>query len=318
MTPTDLSDPIYTDELAAQRHLEALRWGPDTFGLYCPRCGATDSCRELGGESMGQGWFYCSACQDKFTVRTGTVYERSHIPLHKWLLAFRLMASSKKGVSAHQIHRTLGITYKSAWFMAHRIREAMRDDDPTPLGGKDKTVEVDETFTGPSKDVFVNGKGWQKSRSPSTKATVLSLVERGGKSRSIKLDTMTKETVRDAVEKNLHPESTLHTDQARMYKPIGKGFAKHETVNHSEGEYARGTVTTNTVEGFFSIFKRGMTGVYQHCDEKHLQRYLNEFDFRYSNRSALGVNDAERTELAIRGATGKRLTYRRTNGKTAA
>jgi len=307
MTPIELSDPIYHDEDAARRHLEATRW-PN--GAQCPWCGLTEHVSPLGGKSMGPGWYYCSQCDDKFTVRIGAVYERSHIPLHKWLLAFRLMASSKKGISAHQLHRTLNITYKSAWFMAMRIRHAMHEDDAAPLGGKGKVLEIDETFLGRSNDVFVTGKGWQQKRGIADKMKVLSLVERGGKARSIKVENLTAAEIATAIAQHVNTTGTLNTDEATYYKPIGKAFKKHETVNHKAGEYARGSVTTNSVEGFFSIFKRGMKGVYQHCGEQHLQRYLHEFDFRYSNRVALGVDDCERTTRAIKGATGKRLTYR--------
>jgi transposase-like protein len=315
-TPTDLSSPICHDEEAARRYLETVRW-PDGKPI-CPHCGVVDKSRPLGGASMGPGWFYCEACEDKFTVRTGTVYERSHIPLHKWVMAFRLMASSKKGVSAHQLGRTLGLTYKTAWFLAHRVREAMSDADPEQFGGKDKVVEVDETFTGPAADVFYSGKGWKKKTGSSSKLKIVSLVERGGRARSVKVEDLTSETLKKVVTKNVAAESTLNTDEYPAYKGIGKLFAKHEFVTHASGEYGRGSVSTNTVEGFFSIFKRGMVGVYQHCGEQHLQRYLHEFDFRYSNRSALGVEDAERTERAIRGASGKRLTYRRLDSSEVA
>lgn len=316
MAPVDLTNPIYHDEDAARRYIEAVRW-PE--GPLCPHCGVVkDGIRPLQGKSMGAGWYYCESCKDKFTVRMGTVYERSHIPLHKWLLAFRLMAASKKGISAHQLSRTLGITYKSAWFLAHRIREAMFDEEPEPFGGKDKVVEVDETFTGAPDYVFVNGKGWQQKRGTVTKRKVVSLVERGGRAKSVKVEDLTIPTLKKVIFNNVVLDSTLNTDEAQHYKEIGRSFSKHEAVNHSASEYARGSATTNTVEGFFSIFKRGMVGIYQHCGEQHLQRYLNEFDFRYSNRSALGVEDAERTERAIRGASGKRLTYRRLDGSEAA
>ncbi len=251
-------------------------------------------------------------------MRVGTVFERSHILLHKWLLGFRMYASSKKGFSAHQLHRTLGITCRSAWFMAHRIREAMRESDPAPLGGKDKVVEADETFIGPARDVFVNDRGWMKERGTATKRKVISLVERGGRSRSIKVEDLSAKTIRKTLFENVVLDSRLHTDEAHHYRKPGEEFAAHERVNHSAGEYARGEVTTNTVEGFFSIFKRGMHGVYQHCGEQHLQRYLAEFDFRYSNRIALGVDDLLRTMRAIKGAEGKRLTYRPAGGTRAA
>jgi len=313
-TPVELSNPIYCDEEAARLHLEAIRW-PN--GPVCPSCGLPDKVKVLGGKTMGPGWYHCGQCREKFTIRVGAVYERSYIPLHKWLLAFRLMASSKKGISAHQLHRTLGIQYKSAWFMAHRIREAMRDTDPTPLGGKDKVVEADETFWGPGNYVFVSAKGWQQVQGYHSKMKVLALVERGGKARSVKVEELSSSALRNVMRAKVSAESHLMTDEAKYYKILGQEFASHQAVNHSEKEYARGTVSTNTVEGYFSIFKRGMTGVYQHCDEKHLHRYLAEFDFRYSNRIKLGVDDAERTTRAIKGAEGKRLTYRRPDKQTA-
>ena len=237
--------------------------------------------------------------------------ECSHVPLHKWALAFRLMASSKKGVSAHQLMRSLGLgSYRTAWFMAHRVREAMADRDPEPLGGKGKTVEIDETFIGKPDQRFVNGKGWQGKRGTATKRKVLTMVERGGRSVSVKVEDLTQATLKNVIGKHVVLDSTLNTDEAQHYKALGKNFAEHEAVNHGDGEYARGETTTNTVEGFFGIFKRGMTGVYHHCGEAHLQAYLNEFDFRYSNRIKLGVDDTERTRRAVKGAEGKRLTYR--------
>ncbi len=309
-TPTKLSDPVYHDEDAARAHLEALRW-PD--GVSCPHCGGLDKIKVLGGKSMGPGWWYCGSCDDKFTVRVGTVYARSHIPLHKWLLGFRLMASSKKGISAHQLHRTLEITYKSAWFMAHRIREAMNDADPTPMGGGGEPVEVDEAYLGSPGYVLKNkpeGSSWQMKRGHGDKMQIVTLVERGGRARSVKVDDMTSATVSAVISRNVKPDTRLMTDESAIYNKIGRKMKSHETVQHKRKEYARGDVTTNTVEGYFSIFKRGMKGVYQHCTDKHLQRYLYEFDFRYSNRAALGVDDGERTALAIKGAEGKRLTYR--------
>jgi transposase-like protein len=305
----EFTDPIYHDEDAARRHLEAIRW-PD--GPYCPYCGSV-AVKELGGTSMGPGWYHCTEkeCMQKFTVRVGTIFERSHIPLHKWLLGFRLMASSKKGVSAHQLHRTLGITYKSAWFLGHRIRECMKEQEPhSPLGGDGKVVEADETFFGDGGHVFHNERGWQQKRGVGDKHKVMTLVERGGRARSVKVEDLEISTV-ESVLAGADPQSTLHTDQAQFYKKAGKRFAKHESVNHGKKEYARGDVTTNTVEGFFSIFKRGMVGVYQHCGEQHLKRYLAEFDFRYSNRIKLGVDDAERTLRAIKGAKGRRLQYKK-------
>lgn len=314
MTPIELSAPCYTNEDAARAHLEAIRW-PSGKPDKCPLCGVLDESRPLNGKSMGPGWFYCEACQDKFTVRTGTVYERSHIPLHKWLLAFRLMASSKKGISSHQLARTLNITYKSAWFMSHRIREAMSDTDPSPLGGKDKTVEADETFIGKAEKAsaqYVNGIGWvvDSGKGAKAKMKVLTVVERGGKARSVKVNSLRADDLRPHLVTKVDRKSRLVTDEAGYYKGIGTEFASHQTVNHSEFEWVRGDVHSNTVENYFSVFKRGMRGTYQHCSEAHLQRYLHEFDFRYSNRAALKVDDCERTERAIKGAEGKRLQYR--------
>ncbi len=298
MMPIELSSPCYTNEEAARAHLEAIRW-PDGKPDKCPLCGALDEARPLAGASMGPGWFYCEACQDKFTVRTGTVYERSHIPLHKWLLAFRLLSSSKKGISSHQLARTLNLTYKSAWFLSHRIREAMSDIDPTPLGGQDKTVEADETFIGKAEKpsaVFVNGVGWvvNSGKGGSAMMKVLTVVERGGEARSVKVNSLRADDLRPHLVTKADRKSRLITDEAGHYKAIGTEFATHETVNHSICEWARGEVHSNTVENYFSVFKRGMRGTYQHCSEAHLQRYLHEFDFRYSNRAALAQVNADR------------------------
>lgn len=299
-----LTDPIFTDETAARKHLEAIRW-PE--GPVCPYCGVIDQVKALGGESMGDGWYHCGACRKKFTVRVGSVYERSHIPLHKWVLATHLMAASKKGISAHQLHRMLGITYKSAWFMAHRIREAMSPmAGLPPMGGAGKVVEADETCIG-------RKPGAVKKTGHGHKMTVVTLVERGGKARSFHVDRATIATVKPILHQNISRESDLMTDTAGIYLKMEMGFASHEMVNHAEDEYVRGNAHTNTIEGFFSVFKRGMKGVYQHCSEKHLQRYLNEFDFRYSNRAALKIDDAMRAEKAMKGAEGKRLTYRRSH-----
>lgn len=303
----DLTDELFTNEAKAREHLEALRW---PSGPICHHCGVVGQATLMKGKTTRPGLYQCNACREPFSVTMGTVMERSHIPLNKWVAAFHLMAASKKGIAAHQIHRMLGITYKSAWFMAHRIREAMRELDPPPLGGKDKVVEADETFIGKPADIFVNGRGWVQMRGTVTKRKVISLVERGGRARSFHVKELDALTIRKTLGENVVLDSRLHTDEAHHYRKPGEKFAKHERVNHSEREYARGDVTTNNVEGFFSIFKRGMTGVYQHCSEQHLQRYLHEFDFRYSNRSALGVDDSERARRAMKGAEGKRLTYR--------
>ncbi len=309
MTPIELSNAVYCSEDAARKHLEAIRW---PHGVTCPLCGSLDNARELGGLSMGDGWYYCEDCQDKFTVRTGTVYERSHIPLHKWLLAFRLMSSSKKGISAHQLHRTLGVTYKTAWFMAHRIREAM---GPTKvrapsLGGEGKIVEADTTFIGGKEKNKHVGKRNKANIGGTGKQIVHTLVERGGRARSHHVANVSGRTLAPIVRAHVSRKSSLMTDEDGAYFQLGKEFARHETVNHGADEYVRGDAHSNTVEGYFSILKRGVIGTFHHVSEAHLQAYLNEFDFRYSNRAALKVDDCERTTRAIKGAEGKRLTYR--------
>lgn len=304
----NLTDPVFTDEAKAREHLEQIRW-PD--GPVCPHCGSVDKVYRLAGKSHRPGLIHCNACNGSFTVTTGSVMESSHIPLNKWVLAFRLMASSKKGMSAHQLHRTLGVTYKTAWFMSHRIREAMRDDAPTPMGGEGKIIESDETYWG-AKDRETNPAMKRRRRGkpgPGGKSKILSLVEREGRARSFKMDDFRMSTIRDVLVANTLTTSRLMTDEGTTSE-VGQHFASHETVKHGALEYARGDVSTNTVEGFFGLFKRGMKGTYQHCGPQHLQRYLDEFDFRYNNRVALGVNDTDRAERAIKGAEGKRLTYR--------
>jgi transposase-like protein len=304
----ETSDPIYNDETAAREHLEALRW-PD--GPVCPHCGTVDAATKLQAktDSTRPGVYKCKAkeCRRPFSVTVGTLFERSHIPLHKWLFANHLLCSSKKGISAHQLHRTLNVTYKTAWFMAHRLREAMKEPAwPGPLGGTGKTVEADETFIGRKKDK-------EAKRGTFHKHAVMSLVERGGKVRSFHIEGVNANALRKVLVTQVDRKSTLMTDDAHFYKRIGKEFADHQSVNHSEEEYVRGDTHTNTIEGFFSIFKRGMKGIYQHCSEQHLKRYLCEFDFRYSNRIALGIDDVMRAELALKGIEGRRLTYRRTH-----
>tara|TARA_R110002072_G_scaffold206513_1_gene364247 strand:- start:2950 stop:3906 length:957 start_codon:yes stop_codon:yes gene_type:complete len=309
----NLSDPIFHDETAAREHLEALRWSD---GIVCPYCGSTEA-KDLGGKSMGEGWKHCPDCRTKFTVRVGTVYERSKVPLHKWLMATQLMASSKKGMSAKQLERMLGVTYKTAWFMAHRIRESMRTESPEGMGGPDKIVEADETYIGKTKDqpkTRTDGTPFLRSKSgrgPSGKRAVVALVERGGSVRSFHVDKANRDTVAAIMFQNVSRETAIMTDESKLYTRVGEQYASHEAVRHSVDEYVRGNVHTNTIEGFFSIFKRGMKGVYQHCKEKHLHRYLAEFDFRYNTREKLGVNDAERRDAIIKGGHGKRLTYRR-------
>jgi transposase-like protein len=303
-----LTDPVFTDETKAREHLEAIRW-PD--GPHCPHCGETQRVYRLNGKSHRAGLLHCNACSGAFTVTTGSVMESSHVPLNKWVLAYRLMASSKKGFSAHQLHRTLGVTYKTAWFMAHRIRESMREINPSPLGGEGKFVEADETFTG--------GKAKNRAyREPPPKEAIMALVERGGKVRSFHVPEVTATTLKPIIVDAIAKDTHFRTDESGVYWKVGEEFASHKTVIHSIGEYVRGDAHTNTIEGYFSIFKRGIYGTYHHVSQTHLKRYLAEFDFRYNERIALGVNDTERAAKAIRGAAGKRLTYRQPRGAQTA
>jgi transposase-like protein len=299
----DLQNPIFTDDDKAREYLESIRW-PE--GPVCPHCGVLEKSSAIKGGRAGL--YFCNACRKQYTVTVGTVYERSKVGLSKWLLATYLLSSSKKGMSAHQIHRMLGVTYKTAWFMCHRIREAMIDSNPGPMGGKGKVVEADETYIGSSGYEFHNDKGWQMKRGLGDKHKVFTLVERGGRARSLKVDNMSGVEVGKILAANVNKHTNLMTDESSLYKKAGKQFDRHHKVNHKQGEYAKGFVYTNTVEGYFSIFKRGMIGTYQHCGEQHLQRYLNEFDFRYSNRQ---ITDKERADVALKGAEGKRLMYRR-------
>lgn len=295
---------IYTDENAAREHLESLQW-PD--GPICPRCGTVNEATLLKGKSTRPGVYKCRPCEKPFSVTVGTVYERSHIPLHKWIYATHLLTASKKGISSHQLMRMLGVTYKTAWFMSHRIREAMRPKEFTPMGGEGKTVEVDETIIG-----HVEGANWKTKRGGSQfRNIVLTLVERGGSARSFHIAGTTLGVLLPIVRTNIRRESGLMTDAASWYNKVGAEYSSHGVVNHELGEYVRGNITTNTVEGYYSIFKRGMKGIYQHCGEKHLHRYLAEYDFRYNHRIALGYNDTDRANKALEGIRGKRLTYRR-------
>jgi transposase-like protein len=295
------TDPMFTDENEARKALEAVRW---PTGPVCPHCGGTEQIARVEGEKQSHraGLLYCNDCKGQFTVTVGTVFERSKIPLTKWWMATFMLCSSKKGVSSHQIHRTLGVTYKTAWFMTHRIREAMKDGVMGPMGGEGKTVEADETFLSKSPKTRKSGPLHAK---PDRK--VLSLVERGGSIRSIHLDDKHWKGVKLTVAEHLGDGTRLVTDGANHYKFVTRN---HESVDHSKFEWARGDVHTNTLEGFFSIFKRGMVGTYQHCESKHLHRYLAEFDFRFNNRAKLGISDVARTVNAMKGIEGKRLTYR--------
>ena len=312
----NLTDPIFHDEAKAREWLEQSRW-PN--GASCPHCGSVGVVR-LAGKATRPGLFHCRDCRGQFTVTTGGVMESSKVSMTKWAMAIRLMASSKKGMSAHQLHRSIGVTYKTAWFMFHRLREAMGTPDAAPLGGEGKIVEADEAYHGKRKTPR-EPRRHDKYRNPPTKRglgggaqkrPIAALVERGGEARVKHISTITAKNLGEFIAANVDKKSRLHTDESRLYPGIGKDFATHETVNHSKKEYARGDVTINTAEGYFGVFKRGMVGVYQHCGEQHFQRYLDEFTFRLNARTKLGVTDTERAIRVVKGAEGKRLTYRRT------
>jgi transposase-like protein len=293
----DILNPIFTDEDKAREHLEALTW-PN--GPHCPHCGEVENVHRLQGKSHRKGLIQCNSCLKNFTVTVGTVFERSKIGLNKWLLATFLLSSSKKGMSAHQLHRMLGVTYKTAWFMMHRIREAMKDDG-SPLGGEGLTVESDEAFVGGFKKKRLSGKVAPKKK-------VMTLVERGGRARSFHVTHIDHTNVRSALVTNVHRSSTLMTDDARWYVNVGREFAAHGSTLHSNREFSRGDGHhSNTAENFFSILKRGVIGTYHHWSAQHIHRYLAEFDFRYSTKQD---TDADRTDQALKGIVGKRLTYR--------
>jgi transposase-like protein len=306
---TDLTDPIFTDENAARAHFEKLRW-PD--GPVCPHCGSVDSATELRGKSTRPGVYKCHECKKPFTATVGTLYERSHIPLHKWLLATHLMCASKKGISAHQLWRMLGFgSYRTAWFMAHRIREGMRELHPKgsgPLGGANKVVEVDERYVG--------GKVRSRKGKVPPKEAVIALVERAGRVRSDHVPEVTAKMLRPILKTQLDGRSYVMTDEGTVDPPITKESGGQGRVNHSIEEYVRGSFWhTNTVESYFSILKRGIAGTYHHVSARHLKRYLGEFDFRHNERAALGVDDAKRARKAVLGIAGTRLTYQRVDGR---
>ena len=293
-----LDDPIFKDEEKARAYLESVRW-PD--GPICPHCGSIDNAYDLNGEAHRPGLHTCADCRKQFSVTVGTLFERSHVPLHKWLLAFHLLCASKKGCSSHQIHRMLGVTYKTAWFMTHRIREAMKDPVFTSqLGGGGKIVEIDETYW---------GNVWKKPRKHTGmqhKEKIFSLVERGGQIRSFHVESVRGDTLKPILREQIAQDTHIVSDDFGSYRDLHNHFQKHSTVNHEAREYVRGAIYTNTLENYFSILKRGLRGVYQHVDKKHLRRYVGEFDFRYNTRD---ISDTERTALGLRGIAGKRLLY---------
>ena len=301
-----LSAPHFHDEKAAFAYVEARVW-PE--GPVCPHCGGMERIGLMGGKSTRAGLYKCYQCRKPFTVRIGTIFEGSHVPLNIWLQAMYLIAGSKKGISSNQLHRTLGVTLKTAWFMAHRIREAMKNTDVTPMGGLGAIVEADETFIGIEPGAKIKPSFYHKMK-------VFSLLDRSsGQVRSFVVNGVHVPHLQPIMLDNVHPLSMLMTDEANAYKSIGRFFYRHESVHHGALQFGRGKVHTNTIEGYFSIFKRGMKGVYQHCAKKHLHRYLAEFDFRYSNRVALGYNDADRADILLSGVVGKRLTYQTTGGR---
>lgn len=306
-----MQNEVFQDEAKARRWLEAHLWPQ---GPVCPHCGTVNEATLIQGEkrSHRDGLYMCNACRQQFTVTVGTIFERSHVPLNKWLYATFLLCASKKGISSHQLHRMLAVTYKTAWFMSMRIREAMREGKfPGPLGGHGKTAEADETYVGGRE----KNKHRRKRRSDNIggmgKEPVFSIVERGGKVRSQHVPEVSAQSLRPILQAKLDAKTVLMTDGEGQYRILGPMFAKHEAVNHGIGEYVRGDAHTNTVESYFATLKRGITGTYHHVSQQHLKRYLAEFDFRYNERSALGVEDRERAAKVLKGIVGKRVTYKR-------
>jgi transposase-like protein len=307
MSKSIFSAPEFLNEEAAYAFVEARLWPK---GPVCPHCGSRERTGKMNGKSTRIGTYKCYVCRKHFTVKIGTIFEDSHVPMRLWLQAMYLICSSKKGFSANQLHRTIGVTLKTAWFMGHRIREAMREGELAPFGSNGGIVEVDETFL------------WNEANMPvkqgyAHKRKVLSLLDReSGEARSMVVDSLSAATIVPILEENIAREARVMTDDAGQYKYLNEYFAEHGCVQHGSGEYvslADPSIHTNTVEGFFSIFKRGMKGVYQHCKKQHLHRYLAEFDFRYNKRIARGIDDSERAEKLLQGVKGKRLTYQTTH-----
>ena len=302
MSEAILANPIFNDEEKAREHLENVRW-PN--GPVCPRCGSTDKAYRLEPnreKEIRPGLLTCKLCKKQFSVTVGTVFERSKVELHKWLLATHLLVSSKKGISSHQLHRTLGVTYKTAWFMTHRLREALKDPVFTnKLGGKGKFVEADETYWGNTNKKRPGARGYAH------KEKIFALVERDGEVRSFHVPQVTGKTLKPIIQEQIEKDTHIVTDDMGAYKGLDKEFDNHSVVCHSQNEYVRGSIYTNTIENYFSILKRGLVGVYQHIGPQHLKRYIGEFDFRYNFR---GITDTERRDVALQGIEGKRLMYR--------
>jgi transposase-like protein len=305
MSSSILNAPHFQDEQAAYAFVEGKLW-PN--GPVCFHCKSGERVGKMAGKTTRVGLYKCYACRKPFTVKLGTIFEASHVEMKLWLQAIHLICSSKKGISSNQLHRTLGVTLKTAWFMSHRIREAMRSGSFAPMGGAGSVVEADETFIGTKAGMKKARGGYHHKRA------VLALVERGGSARTFHVDRAIAREVAPIVRQNIDRETTLMTDESPIYIKMGRSFEAHNVVIHSLNEYVRGDAHTNTVEGYFSIFKRGFKGIYQHCGEKHLHRYLAEYDFRYNNGVRLGVDDVERASRALAGVVGKRLTYQTTRG----
>jgi transposase-like protein len=303
---SDLSKPIFHDETKAREWLEKKLW---PVGPICPNCGVIDQATLMQGKSHRPGLYNCNACREPFTVTVGTLYERSKIPLNKWLAATHLMMASKKGMSALQVGRMLGVSKKTAWFMCHRIRESLREINPDMLGGEGKMVEIDENFVGGLEKNKHRSKRNHQGTGGVGKEAVFALVDRGGKVRSHHIPAVNANNLRPIVEAQIQGATYVMTDEGGAAKKVGSEFALHGSVNHSIGEYVRRNIHTNTIEGYFSIMKRGIYGTFHHISQQHLKRYLAEFDFRYNERSALGVEDDERMSKSVKGIVGKRLTY---------
>ncbi len=308
-------DPMFHDEDKAREALEAELWPNGPVCRHCG-CSAPEKIAKVGGKKQSHraGLYYCNECEGQFTVTVGTVLERSKVPLTKWLMAAHMFNSGKNGVSAHEIHRTLGVTYKTAWFMMHRLREAMNELDPPRMGGRGKSVQADETYYGNSSK---RSKSYRKGHSH--KASVVALIEPHGRARAFHVKSANLKEVGKILLRNVHRTSELHTDESRLYVDLGRMFAAHKKVEHGGAGHGQGIyvaddgTTTNAAENFFGNFKRSMRGTYRFCSEQHLQKYLNEFQFRHNHRAKLGFTDGERTAAALKGIEGKRLTYRPTD-----